>query len=152
MFCSKCGIQNARDLNFCRNCGTGLETSAADTLGPVNAPKKDLDEMTGSGLGSVFIGDGFLMVALILAATNSSVSSLLWLLLLIPAFYFFGKGFADIFHARQIRRRSKQNELTPRSPIAGLPAGSLFETIRKQPSGDLVPVPSVTERTTRDLK
>lgn len=108
--------------------------------------------MTGNGIGNVVIGDGFFMVGVILAATNSAVSSLLWLFLLIPAFYFFGKGFAAILQARQIRRRSQIDSIkTP--VIAELPQAhaSIIETFRKHTSGDLAPVPSVTERTTRDL-
>lgn len=69
---------------------------------------KDPDELTGNGIGSVIVGDGFLIVAVLLSVAGGSIGSLLWLLLLIPAFFFFGKGFADVLHARQIRRRLKQ--------------------------------------------
>jgi hypothetical protein len=106
------------------------------------ARSKDPDELTGTGIASVFIGDGFFMVAVILSATESSVSSLLWLFLLIPAFFFFGKGFADIFQARQIRRRLKQNELAA-APTAGV--------FKNYASGDLIPS-SITDRTTRQLR
>ena len=166
MFCSKCGNQNGENINFCRQCGTDLESSL---LAPVTrnflegrgvgksftkAKAKDPDELTGKGIGSVIIGDGFFMVAVILSATQSSVSSLLWLFLLIPAFFFFGKGVADVLHARQIRRRLKQNELNDAPTIAELPPPhvSFIETIKKHTSGELMPVPSITERTTRDLK
>lgn len=166
MFCSKCGNQNGENINFCRQCGGDLENTS---LTPVkqsllrgksvsesltNAKSKDPDELTGNGIGSVIIGDGFFMVAVILSATHSSVSSLLWLFLLIPAFFFFGKGFADVLHARQIRRRLKQNELNDAPKVAELPPPrvSFIDTIKKHTSGELIPVPSITERTTRDLK
>ena len=117
------------------------------------ARSKDPDELTGSGIGSVIVGDGFLMVALILSVTNSPVSSLLWLLLLIPAFYCFGRGFADVLLARQIRRQQKQHELSRASDTAALPPprASAAEIFQKTISGELAAAPSVTERTTRGL-
>ena len=152
MFCSKCGKANAEGERFCRSCGRDLpEISLATVDRRLAQPAvtKDPDELSGKGVGKVIIGDGFFMVALILAATTSSVSSILWLFLLIPAFYFFGKGFAEVFEARQIRRRLKAA-----TQAAELPPGrpSAIETFGKVISGELTPIPSVTERTTRDLK
>ena len=166
MFCSKCGKHNGEGVNFCRNCGSDLNTTSItaakrnlpdkNSFGEnlMKAKSKDPDELTGNGIGSVIIGDGFFMVAVILSATHSSVSSLLWLFLLIPAFFFFGKGFADVVHARQIRHRLKQNEMKDAPNIAELPPPniSFIDAIKKHTSGELIPVTSVTERTTRDLK
>src|SRR5690349_14302339 len=107
MFCPKCGNRNDEGASFCRRCGIELaslpptpfrqnlpRTSTGRSLTKVKS--KDPDELTGDGIGSVIVGDGFFMVAVILSATHTSVSSLLWLFLLIPAFYFFGRGFADV--------------------------------------------------------
>jgi len=167
MFCSKCGKPNGEGVNFCRSCGTDLEVLSLSAVKQNSRPKKnagdesltksqpkDPDELTGKGIGSVIIGDGFFMVAVILSATHSSVSSLLWLFLLIPAFYFFGKGFSDVLHARQIRRLKKQNELTDAPKVAELPPprASVGDVFKKSISGELIAVPSVTERTTRDLE
>ena len=160
MFCSKCGNQNGEGINFCRQCGVDLESAAMMSLKKndfenlTKIKSKDPDELSGKGVGNVIIGDGFFMVSVILSATHSSISSLLWLFLLIPAFYFFGKGFADVFQARQIRRRKKNEELNSVPKIAELPPPSIsfVETIRKHTSGELVPAPSVTERTTRNLE
>ena len=161
MFCSKCGIESGESQKFCRKCGTDLDTSLAGVMHPdsleaasvrarlVNVGSKDPDELTGNGIGSVIMGDGFLMVAVFLGVTQTSVSSLLWLLLLIPAFFFFGKGFADVLHARQIRRRLKQAELDTQSPYAELQGP--FEGLRDRTSQRLIPS-SVTERTTRHLE
>lgn len=166
MSCSRCGNRNGEGERFCRRCGTNLENSslisfkhnplARESVGKrvSKAKSKDPDELTGNGIGSVIMGDGFFMVAVILSATHSSVSSLLWLFLLIPAFFFFGKGFADVLYAKQIRRRIKQNELSdaPKT-VELLPAGaSVVDAFKKCISGELVAMPSVTERTTRDLK
>jgi hypothetical protein len=134
---------------FCRKCGARIETSIAKGIG--NLSPKDPDELTGNGIGAVIVGDGLMMVAVILSATQTSVSSLLWLLLLIPAFFFFGKGFADVLHARQIRRRIKQ--AAPNYAANLLPASqvSVTDVLNKSISGELATVPSVTERTTRNL-
>ena len=165
MSCSKCGNRTEGE-RFCRKCGTNLEDSSLISFKQnflpresvdeslTKAKSKDPDELTGNGIGSVIIGDGFFMVAVILSAAHSSVSSLLWLFLLIPAFFFFGKGFADVFHARQIRRRIKQNRLNDASKILALSSAptSVVDALKKSISGELVAMPSVTERTTRNLE
>ena len=165
MFCSKCGNRNDEDVSFCRSCGTDLESlslkSVKHNLRPhknvgrslTDAKTKDPDELTSDGIGRVVVGDGFFMVAVILSAVHSSVSSLLWLFLLIPAFYFFGKGLADVLHARQIRRREKRQELLDAPRLAALPPprAAVVDFLTRSISGELAAAPSVTERTTRDL-
>ena len=166
MFCPKCGNQNSNHSLFCRKCGTDLESALLAPVKPISIDKKvigrnlakteskDPDELTAGGIANVIIGDGIFMVAVILSATDSSVSSLLWLLLLIPAFFLFGKGFADVLRARQIQRRLRKSELGGDSKLAELlaPRDSIIDTIKKQRSGELVPVPSVTEGTTSELR
>ena len=166
MFCSKCGNQHDGGESFCRKCGADL---ANVLLAPVKqgflkkrnvsgrlakACSKDPDELTGNGIGSVFVGDGFLMVAVILSATHTSSSSLLWLLLLIPAFFFFGKGFADVLHARQIQRRLRQQELDAVATTSELPPprASVVDVFKSHASDKLIATPSVTEKTTRQLE
>jgi hypothetical protein len=164
MVCSNCGNGCDAGEKFCRKCGTDLgnvlvavvkenfpqKKSVADNLSVAHS--KDPDELTGNGIGSVIMGDGFLMVAVILSATHTAISSLLWLLLLIPAFFFFGKGFADVLLARQIRRRSKTLDAVPAITEPPPPRASIAEAFKHHISGELVATPSVTERTTRQLK
>lgn len=153
MRCTNCGSHSDQHERFCRKCGADLSGAGNRSDEPpgrgalqreepkvqlVQRTEKDPDELIGRGLASIFIGDGFFMVGILLSVMESSVTSLLWLLLLIPAFAFFGKGVSDVFQAKQIRRRKKQNELKP-APAT-------------QPSGNLFAAPSVTERTTRQLK
>ena len=153
MFCSKCGRQNGESARFCRQCGLDFEAltgSAKQDLLHNNSAfsrSKDPDELTSNGIGSVIMGDGFFMVAVILSATQSPISSLLWLFLLIPAFFFFGKGFADVLYARQIRRAEQRRELSDHE----VAASSLIDTFRKSISRELPIVGSLTERTTREL-
>jgi len=163
LFCAGCGNRSDESEKFCRRCGANLPTAQiARGKGLTQAPgpseglqvstHRDADELTGNGVASVFIGDGFFMVAVILSATHTSISSLLWLLLLIPAFFFFGKGFRDVWQARQLRRRFRENELTARqAPFELESAGSLFSSI-KTASGELLSGLRATERTTRQLE
>jgi uncharacterized membrane protein YvbJ len=166
MFCANCGNQPNDSERYCRKCGIDFENvlpaptkesflkkrKLSERL--ANASTKDPDELTANGIGSVFVGDGFLMVAVILGATHTSISSLLWLLLLIPAFFFFGKGFADVLHARQIYRRLKQNELDTVLAPSELPPprASVVDAFKNYTSRRLIATPSVTERTTRQLE
>lgn len=141
----ECKHQETSVERFCRQCGAPVRSSTSHKL-----ISKDPDELVGNGIAAVFVGDGFFMVGVILSATQTAVSSLLWLLLLIPAFIFFGKGFTDVFQAQQIRRRIKQAALNQQSNES-LPSGSVVEVLKRTVSGGLS-LPSVTERTTRDLK
>jgi len=141
----ECKHQETSSERFCRQCGAPVNFLSSSKLS-----LKDPDELVGNGIGAVFVGDGFFMVGVILSATQTSVSSLLWLLLLIPAFFFFGKGFTDVFQAQQIRRRIKRSALDELSNES-LPSGSVVDVFKRTISGDHR-LPTVTERTTRDLK
>ena len=136
---------------FCRNCGARIGTSFA---GPSSSlSPKDPDELVGNGIGAVIVGDGLLIVAIILSAIQSSVNSLLWLLLLIPAFFCYGKGFADVLLARQIRRRIKQDALDQETHLLHATCEeSVSEILNRSLSGQPALVPSVTEKTTRNLE
>jgi hypothetical protein len=127
-----------------------LRTRREDT-GALAPLTKDPDELTANGTGGVIMGDGFFMVAIILSFTNTSISSLLWLLLLIPAFFYFGKGFGDLWRAKQIRKRLKQPELraSAKSELPP-PRASVAELFKN--SGKLLPSTGSSEKTTRELK
>ena len=140
----ECRHQESSAERFCRQCGAPINPSTQHNLS-----SKDPDELAGNGLGAIFVGDGFFIVGVILSATQTPVSNLLWLLLLIPAFFFFGKGFSDVLQAQQIRRRIKQAALNNASTESLSPA-SVVDVLKKTLSGKLA-LPSVTERTTRDL-
>lgn len=163
IYCSKCGSRSGDGVTFCRKCGevlNGASLARAEDRRPQKRPRAvlpkthagDPDEMTASGVGSVIIGDGFFIIAVILSATHTSISSLLWLLLLIPAFYCFGRGLTDILHAKQIRLRQKQSELNA-APATELPPPhtSVADLIRTHTSADLLPLPRPPKRTTGEL-
>ena len=135
---------------FCRSCGARLHTSFARH--PSNLSPKDPDELVGNGIGAVIVGDGVLITAITLSAIQSSVNSLLWLLLLIPAFFCYGKGFADVLLARQIRRRIKQEALDRENEhLQTTCETSLGDVLNRSLSSERVMLPSVTEKTTRNL-
>ena len=154
MFCAGCGQENQSTVSFCRRCGADLQSSSLvpsqSHASWITLPSNDPDELTSSGIGSVIMGDGFLIVAVILSATQSSISSLLWLFLLIPAFFFFGRGFANVLKARQIRQR-KKSLLSVAGPAEAAETFPTSDTLGKLASGKLPKAPSVTERTTREL-
>lgn len=165
MFCSSCGKPNVESVSFCRNCGTGLKRGTQNSDEKTLAVKTQLkniarkpfvspDELTSRGIRDVIIGDGFFMVAIILGLFQSSVSSFLWLLLLIPAFFFFGSGIADVLHAKQIRRKQKETISIAESEVGELPPAraTLENMFEKVASGELETVPSVTEKTTQNLR
>jgi len=165
MKCLKCGSDFGEGKKFCRKCGADMDQAMLQPVTDVRlgttsnrksmmtSPSKDPDELVGNGIGSIIMGDGFLFVGVLLTFMQSSVSSFLWLILLIPAFFFFGKGFTDIFQARQIRQRVKREALAAQGsaelPTSTAPALRGFEGSF---SGDLLPTTSVTDRTTRQLK
>ena len=161
MYCSKCGSHSDEGVSFCRKCGAGLEstslTRGGESSPPESAGNRDLrrahaadpDELTAAGVGNVIVGDGFFITAVILSATHTSISSLLWLLLLIPAFYCFGRGLTDVLHAKQIRRSRKQCELSGAAQAElPPPRASVADIIRSHTSGELL---RVTKRTTGGL-
>jgi hypothetical protein len=164
MYCSKCGGHSGVGVSFCRKCGAGLEsTSLARGVedstpertggrGLTRAQAVDPDEMLANGIGSAIVGDGFFITAVILSATHTSISSLLWLLLLIPAFYCFGRGLRDVLHARQIQRSRKQGELSAAAKAElPPPRASVADIIRGHTSGELLRAPRATKRTTGEL-
>ncbi len=161
MVCPNCGKATDNAERYCRACGAdflslsitpqNVSLQNKDAGSQIAGRGKDPDELMGNGIGAAIVGDGFLMVGIILSAVESSVNSMLWLLLLIPAFILYGKGFADILHARQIRRRlQEQKAVELPSPEAS--QRSITAAFQKHGSDELSMRPSVTDRTTRQLR
>jgi len=164
MYCSKCGSRGGEGLSYCRKCGADLETlplapvvnslreRKAGALSPKRAQSADPDELTASGIGSFIVGDGFFITGVLLSVTHSSISSVLWLLLLIPAFICFGRGLRDVLLAKQIRERSKQEGLKA-APPAELPPrqATVADIIGGRASGELLRAPRPSKRTTGEL-
>ena len=152
MYCPKCGAQNIDEAKFCRTCGTDLRlVSQALTghlpevrvTGPDEAseccePEKDQPKMTRE-ISTGIMGVGFLIIALLL--WFSGVGWGIWLL--IPAFAMMGKGVAALVAVKHQRR------LPPMARPTAMPAASRATKPLPDNSSDIIPPPSVTERTTR---
>ena len=131
MNCCECGTQRPGSDRSCRGCGSPVSPlvaspSECDQLlvrsGDGNLRARSLeaaDDATARGLTKVIAGDGFFMVAVLLSIAQASGGSLLWLLILIPAFVLFGQGLSDVFKARQTRRRVASLDPAALSPPAG---------------------------------
>ena len=155
MVCSHCGNQINPGETFCRKCGTDLRGAFLSPAGQnqlfTGQAAKDPVQLTASGIGKIVIGDGFFMVGVLLSFMQSSVTSLLWLLLLIPAFFFFGIGLADVIQAKQIRQRLKQNQLEGAAKAELTPPRASVADIIKN-SGQLISPSGAADKTTRELK
>ena len=135
MRCERCGSESAEEVRFCRSCGTQLAG--------------DPDELVAAGISKVITGDGFLTVAVFLSVTQTAMSSLLWLLLLLPAFYLFGQGFSDVFRAAQIRRKRRRAEIERSPSHAELPPPqvSVVDIVTNATTGKLVVRPGRSRET-----
>ena len=179
MFCPKCGMNNPETGKFCRSCGTDL-SNVSDALSGKKSGKsqsfgmfppiqplqpmnlwdgKDKPPSWESALGKIFMGVGFLVVAMILGATGAGNASKWWFWMLLPAFAMLGSGIAQYVQLKKYEQKAilSSEPETPRSfsqnSNASLPP-SQTEYVApdsRYKTGELVP-PSVVEGTTRHLE
>src|SRR4051794_5289790 len=109
MFCPKCATQNADDARFCRGCGANVSLIPAvlngelpealeaggKTISKKRRHKKSKPSVA-DGVRQLFVGLGFLFVAIILAFQNQPW----WVWMLIPAFSILGNGASMVVRAR----------------------------------------------------
>ncbi len=165
MFCPKCATENIDGARFCRSCGIDVSLvpqALAGTL-PQAAPvvEDDDDDSRRSrrrhrrgknpsiegGLRNIFVGVGFLMVAIALAFTP--MGRMWWFWMLIPAFSMIGGGVAEYMRAKNepdmiLPPAAQGRPQMSRSAFAG-------ELPQRERSDLMAPPPSVTEGTTRHL-
>jgi zinc-ribbon domain len=144
MYCPKCGVQNIPEAKFCRLCGMAFQTLAK----PSQPLPMQLDY--GRSLRPLFIGLGFLIIALI--SIFSRTGFFWWMLF--PAIVLLRRGIRRLVRMRQAQVYSalpqQAGSLSNNTPQQMLPAS--YSDVRVRPTGELMPPPSVTENTTRLLE
>lgn len=154
MFCPKCATQNLDGASFCRGCGANISLVPQALTGQMMQAPAPVEEVEECGIGNrrrkrgeltldqsfknVFMGIGFLIVAIVLSRT---IGQWWWFWLLLPAFSMMGTGIAQYI---RIREREKRTLMAPP------PAQQAFMH-QPRPEEVRVPVASVTEGTTRHL-
>lgn len=162
MFCPKCATQNNEGARFCRSCGSDISlvpqamtgqiqdltaNEIEDTRESRRRRKRDRPPSFERGIKSLFMGLGFLFVALALSRSHEGFGWWYWML--IPAFSMIGGGVAEY-----IRSRNAQKELPGQSsPIeTAIPHAPQAKVLPPRNTSELVHQPtSVTEGTTRHL-
>lgn len=148
MFCPKCGAKNADEQSYCRNCGHGLVNHRLAMEGKVEDAGTHIK--SGSLLISVsLIIIGMVKLNLILSLFFSSskfgiiFNTLLLLLVAVPIMI------AGIFRLSRAKRTLNPSPQDDAKVIAAPEAPPLAAA----PTTDqLIALPSITERTTLELK
>jgi hypothetical protein len=125
MYCPKCATENLNTARYCRSCGTDISLVPQALTGQLplteasveqardwSSRRKRKDKVPATLEGSVrniFVGLGFLFVALALSRTPAGM--FWWYWMLIPAFSMMGGGVAGLLRAR--------GEAQRRLPFAG---------------------------------
>lgn len=170
MYCPKCGSENRDDTKFCRRCGSDVSLVPEAMSGNLphssslknskHSKKRERRRQPSlaEGISDVFKGAGFLFATLALALFAPWAKTW-WFWILIPAFTLIGKGIAEIVAAKQetanraieTRTNTSTDQVNSQDtrPILAPPAHVVDR--RAPNTGELVPPPSVTEGTTRQL-
>jgi len=168
MYCPRCAAQNIDDASYCRACGADIRLVPQAMAGhPIEPPTRAEDKMEPysshgmsrrqrrkgepsleSGIRNVFVGIGFMFVA-VMIARFAPAGQLWWFWMLIPAFSMLGGGIAEIVRVRQKPPPPSVPGRTPPA-IPETPTSRLNELPRRN-TGELMPPASVTENTTRRL-
>lgn len=161
MFCPKCATQNNDGAKFCRSCGADISLIPQAMTGQVhNAIADDVDDRESRrerkrgktpslerGIRNLFMGVGFLFVALALSYAREGRGWWYWML--IPAFSMIGGGVAEYMRSRNAKKELGRPGSSGRVEIPHAPT---VHALTSRNTSDLVAQPpSVTEGTTRHL-
>ncbi len=170
MYCPKCAAQNIDDAQFCRACGANIslvpqaltgKLPAAMNIFPPLAPMVQMQDIglnswrkkggaprADQGVKHIFMGIGFLLVAISIALFGKQIGgNVWWFWMLIPAFSMLGGGVAELMRAKQ------QQQLAPpaEQPAAHFASDSRAKEFAPRNTTSFASPPSITEGTTRHL-
>lgn len=162
MFCPKCGLENADDTKFCRNCGGNLSNVWAAVEGRVPdqlSQSKQNSDLFSSGIRNLILGFGFIFISILLLF-NLPGNPLYWLLTMISGIALLASGISRLVKASQpkaINYQSAERDSFPASPSNPPLPPVQTDYIKPEKSNyrtdDLAREPfSVTEPTTRHLE
>lgn len=103
MFCPKCGLQNADDTKFCRNCGGNLSNVLVMVEGkmPDYHPQYEQNnDLFSSGIRNLILGFGLIFISILLLF-NLPGSPLYWLLTMISGIASLASGITRLVKADQ---------------------------------------------------
>jgi len=162
MFCPKCATQNNDGAKFCRLCGSDISLVSQAMTGQIAYPianegEDDRETRRRSrrgrtpslerGIKNMFMGFGFLFVAI--ALSFSAMGRFWWFWMLLPAFSMIGGGVAEYMRSRQALNASPkatvgtEAAMSPARQSNMLPPRNTNELVAQPPS--------ITEGTTRHL-
>jgi hypothetical protein len=168
MYCPQCATENLDGASFCRGCGSNISLVPQALTG--NLPAISSDELDDDdddysfgrrrrrrgrkrtpsiekGIKNIFMGVGFILVALAIAIFGHGGGWWFWML--IPAFTMLGGGVAEI-----VRFKTEKSRALPAAPqSASMPLMTPRPSaLPQRNTAELMPQPpSVTEGTTRHL-
>ncbi len=164
MFCPKCATQNTDGARFCRSCGADVSLVSQAMTGNMPAAypartdddddersqrrrRRDKHPSCEGGIRNIFVGIGFLCVAVALA--YSPIGRMWWYWMLIPGFSMIGGGVAEYMRSKNAQREIPAQ---PNQSPAQMPRSAFAGDLPPRSTSELMPQPpSVTEGTTRHL-
>ena len=162
MYCPNCATSNLEGARFCRSCGADISLVPQALTGhlPESAPVGPIDESRrhrhrrrgepsiDKAVRNVFMGIGFICVAIALA--YMPMGRAWWFWMLIPGFSMLGGGVAEYMRLKHLEQRTLPG--APRVPAFGPAPPQRAQELPRRNTAELVmPPPSVTENTTRHL-
>jgi hypothetical protein len=140
MYCPQCAAP-IDGLKFCRNCGTNVSLVSQAITGRLPELRADESPSLARGLRRLFVGIGFLIVAIYLMRPGGERWGV-WLL--IPGFGILARGIAEIIRVKQEQRATFSSASGAVAPPLTPHGEFLAPTTSKLP-----PPASITEETTR---
>jgi hypothetical protein len=168
MFCPKCGVRNLEDAKFCRACGVDIRFVPQALNGQLHAgadaaleiaegtergrkgrkqkhARKKLPTLE-EGLENIFFGIGLLVVFAL--GFFYFRGSFWWVWLILPALACVGDGLGQVIRSRREPSALSSSAVFEPQSIAQPPRRN---ELPAADTGEIVPPPSITESTTRNL-